>query len=426
MLTAVLFLAFGGLLVIGVPIAFSLSISSVLAVFLVGDIPVDVLIQRLFRSINSFVLLAIPFFVFSGNIMARGGVSKKLTDIAAAAVGRMTGGLAQVSTVGCALFSTVSGSATATASAVGSVMIGQMEERGYDKTFSASCVASSGTIGLILPPSVNMVLYGALAGASIGRMFMGGILPGIIMVCAIMMVNYILCRKIGYKGEESFKLTRLLNALKNGIWALFMPLIILGGIYGGIFTPTEAAGVAVFYGLAVSVFVYRQLKWKQFKEVLYNSAIGTATVMFLMANSALFSYILVIEQVPQRFAAFIVGVSDSMLVVQLLMMLALLIVGLFLDNAVSVVLITPIFAPVIAMMGGNLEYFGVLLVFALAIGQITPPTGMTLFVVSTMAKVPIEPLYRKCVPYVIGLLIVLLLLNLFPPIVTFIPSLANI
>ncbi len=425
-MVAALFLSFIILLVIGIPISFCLSISSMIAVVFFSNIPVMNLVQKMFRGIDSFTLLAIPFFVFAGNIMARGGVSKKITDLCAVLVGRMTGGLSMISTVGCAFFGAISGSAPATTSAIGAVMVPQMEDHGYDRTFTAANVAASGTIGLIIPPSNNMVLYASIAGASVGKMFMGGIVPGIVMALAIMVVNWIICKKRGYKGTISFSWKGLWEAFINGIWALLMPLIILGGIYSGKFTPTEAAAVAVFYGLLVSAFVYRQLGWKDFKEVLYASAASTATIMYLVASAHLFSYLLASEQIPQKFAAFMVSVSDNKIVIQLIIMFALLVVGTFLDNAVAVVLLTPIFYPVMAAMGVDLCYFGVLLVFALAIGQVTPPVGLCLFVACDMAKVTIEQISRQIIPYIIALVVVLLILNLCEPLVMFLPSLTNL
>lgn len=420
-----LFVLFIILLLIGIPISFCLSISSMIAVAFFSDIPLANLVQRMFRGVDSFVLLAIPFFVFSGNIMSRGGVSHKLIDLAAAFVGRLNGGLAMVTTTSCTFFGAISGSAPATTSAIGAVMVPQMGERGYDKPFAAASVAASGTIGLLIPPSNNMVLYGAIAGASIGKMFLGGIIPGVLMAISIMGVEYWICRKRGYRGTSELSLAGIVKAFRNGIWAILMPVIILGGIYGGLFTPTEAAAVAVVYGLVVSTAVYRQLGWKQFCEVSFQSAVSTATIMYLVASAHLFSYLLASEQIPQQFAAFMVSISSDLLVIRLIMMLALLVVGTFLDNAVAVVLLTPIFYPVITSMGGDLVYFGVLMVFALAIGQITPPVGLCLFVACDMAKISIERISREIVPYIVILIIVLLVINLIPPLVTYIPSLAN-
>lgn len=331
-----------------------------------------------------------------------------------------------VSTIACTFFGAISGSAPATTSAIGSVMVEPMEEKGYSKAFAAATVAASGTIGLLIPPSANMVLYGAISNASIGKLFLGGIIPGILMCIALMIAEYMVSKKRGYKGLEAASLQGIIHAIKESVWAILMPVIILGGIYGGIFTPTEAAAVSVIYGLVISFFVYRQLNWAAFQDVVFSSAKSTASIMFLVASAHLFSYLLASEQIPQKFASYIVGISDNLLVVQLLMMVALLVVGTFLDNAVAVVLLTPIFYPVIAAMGGDLVYFGVLLVFALAIGQITPPVGLCLFVACDIAHVKLEILCKEVIRYIIALILVLLLLNLCEPLVMTIPRLSGI
>ncbi|WHH57834.1 TRAP transporter large permease [Petroclostridium sp. X23] len=421
-----LFITFFILILIGIPISFCLAISSVVAVVFFSDIPVINLMQKMFRGVDSFTLMAIPFFIFAGNIMARGGVSKKLTDLAAAFVGKMTGGLAVVSTVACTFFGALSGSGPATTAAIGAVMVEPMKERGYSKEFAAATVASSGTIGLLIPPSNNMVLYGAIAGASIAKMFLGGIVPGILMAIALISVELWISKKRGYRGGEAVTAGGILTAFKNGIWALLMPVLILGGIYGGIFTPTEAAAVAVIYGFVIGMFVYRLLDFKQFIKVTLDSAKGTASIMYLVASAHMFSYLLTSEQIPQKFAQLIVNFSDNLLVIQLIMMVALLVTGTFLDNAVAVILLTPIFYPVIQSMNGDLVYFGVLLVFALAIGQITPPVGLCMFVACDVAKVSIEKLTKQIIPFIAVLLLTLLILNLFPVLVTYIPSISGL
>ena len=426
MLVAVLLVAFFGLLFIGVPISFSLSVSSFLAVAITGAIPVMTLVQKTFRAIDSFTLLAIPFFVFAGNVMARGGVSKRLTDMANTMVGRMPGGLAHITTLSSTFFGAISGSAPATTSAIGAVMVPQMEDYGYKKSFTAAVAAASGTIGLIIPPSNTMVMFGTLANVSVGKMFIGGVIPGLIMSAVIIAINYVISKKRGYRGNDKISGKAIFMAFRNGIWAILMPVIILGGIYSGVFTPTEAAAVAVVYGILVSAFVYRNLGWKSFKEVLASSAASTASIMFLIANAHIFSYLLTSEQIPQKLAALMLSITTNPLIVKLLVMVVLLIAGCFLDNAVAVILLTPILYPVMASLGVDLVYFGVLLVFVLAIGQVTPPVGLCLFVACDIGKVKIEEISKEVIPYIIGLIGVALLLVFFEPLVLFLPSLAGL
>ena len=426
MLVTILLVAFFGLLFIGVPISFSLSVSSFLAVAITGSIPVMTLVQKTFRAIDSFTLLAIPFFVFAGNVMARGGVSKRLTDMAATMVGRMPGCLAHITTLSSTFFGAISGSAPATTSAIGAVMVPQMEDYGYKKSFTAAVAAASGTIGLIIPPSNTMVMFGTLANVSVGKMFIGGVVPGLIMSAVIIAINYVISKKRGYRGSDKISGKAILMAFRNGIWAILMPVIILGGIYSGVFTPTEAAAVAVMYGILVSAFVYRNMGWKAFKGVLASSAASTASIMFLIANAHIFSYLLTSEQIPQKLAALMLSITTNPLIVKLLVMVVLLIAGCFLDNAVAVILLTPILYPVMASLGVDLVYFGVLLVFVLAIGQVTPPVGLCLFVACDIGKVKIEEISKEVIPYIIGLIGVALLLVFCEPLVLFLPTLAGL
>ena len=411
MLVIVLLVSFFLLLFIGVPISFALSISSFTAVMTTGAIPVINLVQKTFRAIDSFTLLAIPFFVFAGNVMARGGVSKRLTDMAATLVGRMPGGLAHVATLSSTFFGAISGSAPATTSAIGAVMVPEMEKRSYDKAFTAAVVAASGTIGLIIPPSNTMVMYGTLANASVGKI----------------VINYLISKKRGYAGSEHISGKQVAEAFKNGIWALLMPVIILGGIYSGLFTPTEAAAIAVFYGIIVSAFVYRNMGWKDFIHVLSASASAssTASILFLVANAHIFSYLLSSEQIPQKLAILMTSLTTNPTMIMFLIMIVLLIAGCFLDNAVAVILLTPIFVNVVQAMNIDICYFGVFLVFVLAIGQVTPPVGLCLFVACDIGKVSIEKISREVLPYVGGLIVTAILLVLFPQIVTWLPSLTK-
>ena len=357
--------------------------------------------------------------------MARGGVSKRLTDMAATLVGRMPGGLAHVATLSSTFFGAISGSAPATTSAIGAVMVPEMEKRSYDKAFTAAVVAASGTIGLIIPPSNTMVMYGTLANASVGKMFIGGVGPGLLMTVVIIVINYLISKKRGYAGSEHISGKQVAEAFKNGIWALLMPVIILGGIYSGLFTPTEAAAIAVFYGIIVSAFVYRNMGMKDFLHVLSASASSTASILFLVANAHIFSYLLSSEQIPQKLAILMTSLTTNPTIIMFLIMIVLLIAGCFLDNAVAVILLTPIFVNVVQAMNIDICYFGVFLVFVLAIGQVTPPVGLCLFVACDIGKVSIEKISREVLPYVGGLIVTAILLVLFSQIVTWLPSLTK-
>jgi C4-dicarboxylate transporter DctM subunit len=421
-LTGTLFLLFGVLIVFSVPVSIALGLASIITISIFMDVPMMVVIQRVYQGADSFSLMAIPFFILAGNIMSSGGVSKRLVDVAEGFFGRMKGGLALVATGASVFFGAISGSAPATTAAIGSIMVPQMEDKGYDKEFAAATVASSGTIGLLIPPSITMILYGVVANVSIGKLFLGGIIPGILMAIALGVVEVLIARKRNYVSNVPINMREILARIKKAILALLMPVIILGGIYGGIFTPTEAAVVAVVYGFIIAIFVYRQLDFTGFKKVLLSSAKSSSVIMYLVATASVFSYILSSEKIPQKISAVILGISTEPLIVLLLIAVMLLIVGTFLDNAVAMVLLTPVFAPAIAKLGIDPVFFGVFMVLALAIGQITPPVGLCLFVACDVAKVSIEQLSRNVVFPVIALLIVLLIVMLFPFLVTVIPN----
>ena len=367
-------------LFIGVPIAVALGLTCIFSVLVTGAFGVEVLIQKTFNAGNSFALMAIPFFILAGNIMAAGGVSRRLVNLAGALFGRMNGGLALVATLASTFFGAVSGSAPATTAAIGGVMLAPMVEKGYDKNFAGAVVAASGTIGLIIPPSLTMVLYGVSTGVSIGELFIAGVIPGIIICIVLMAVEYVISVKRGYKGDEAASFRTISKYFREAIFALFMPVIILGGIYAGIFTPTESAAVAVVYGLVVGLFIYRELTWKQVAQLTLKSAKSTALVMYLMVTAEVLTYVLVSEQIPQTIAASILNISTNAVVVQLIMVFILLVVGTFLNNSAAMVLLAPIFYPIIMSLGVDPLFFGIIMVIALAIGHNTPPVGLCLFI----------------------------------------------
>jgi C4-dicarboxylate transporter DctM subunit len=417
-----LFISFSLFVLIGVPIAVALGLSALVALVMHSHVPLMVLVQKAYGGVDSFTLMAIPFFILAGNIMSSGGVSSRLVNLANCFFGRYTGGLAHVATAACTFFGAISGSAPATTAAIGSVMVGPMREKGYSRVFSAACVAASGTIGLLIPPSITMVLYGVITGASVGKLFLGGIVPGLLMSSALMTVNYMVAKRHGYGGDARVPLSETFKAVKDASLALLMPLIILGGIYGGVFTPTEAAVVAVAYGLIIGLFVYKQLNAERLYEVILSTAKSAAIIMFLVATAHCFSYLMASEQIPQALTSAMLGVSQDPRILLFMICASLLVVGTFLDNAVAVVLMAPIFHPVIISAGIDPVFFGVLLVLTLSIGQITPPVGLCLFVACDLGKVNIEKLSTGVLPYLLILALVAVLLILVPDLVLFIPN----
>lgn len=417
-----LFIAFVVLVVLSVPIAISLGLASMIALFFHSDTSLMVVVQKIFGGVDSFTLMAIPFFILAGNFMSAGGVSNRLVDLAGTLLGRLTGGLALVSTAACTFFGAISGSAPATTAAIGSVMIEPMSKRGYSRDFAAATVAASGTIGLLIPPSITMVLYGVIAGVSIGKLFLGGIIPGLMVCITLMIVEYTISKKRGYHGDKPTSLKNIMIAFRRSILALLMPAIILGGIYGGIFTPTEAAVVAVVYGVIIGIFVYKELKIKDIPKIILDSGKSTAIIMYLVATAHIFSYLLASEEIPQMFTQMLLNISNEPSIILVMILFSLLFVGTFLDNAVAMVLLTPIFTPVITQVGIDPIFFGVIMVMALSIGQITPPVGLCLFVACNISGVSIEKLSKAVLPSLFALIVLLFVISMFPDLVLYIPN----
>ncbi|MCC8189126.1 MAG: TRAP transporter large permease [Planctomycetes bacterium] len=410
-------------LLTGVPIAVTLGLACMAAVVVTGVFPVGDLVQKMFNVANTFELMAIPFFILAGNIMASGGVSKRLVALAAALFGRVSGGLALVATLASTFFGAVSGSAPATTAAIGGVMINQMEAKGYSKAFAGAVVAASGTIGLIIPPSLTMVLYGVSTNTSIGDLFIAGVLPGIIICFALMLVEYIISVRRGYQGEEVASFATIVTAFTSAFWAILMPVIILGGIYAGIFTPTESAAVAVVYGLVIGLFVYREITFRDLYPLLVKSAKSTALLMYLMITAEVLSYVLVSQQIPQSIAGSILSVSTNANVVMLIMIVILLVVGTFLNNSAAMVLLAPIFYPIVVGLGIDPLFWGIIMVIGLAIGHNTPPVGLCLFIACDIGGMKLEALVKEIIPLVLTLVAVVVLLSFFPQIVLFLPRL---
>ncbi|MBU2936416.1 MULTISPECIES: TRAP transporter large permease [Pacificibacter] len=417
-MTEILFLALFALLLMGVPVAFSLGIASVAALYFGSSIPMLIVPQKLFNGLNSFPFLAIPLFLLAGNIMAAAQISERLVKLSGLALGRYPGGLAQMSTGASAFFGAISGSAPATTSAIGSILIPSMVKRGYAPAFAGAVVASSGALGLIIPPSLTMVIYGTIADVSIGDLFIAGILPGIVIACALGVVNYIMAKRLGLSGEPVSPDMRPRKVIAESSLALVMPLIILGGIYGGIFTPTESAAVACLYGLIVGMFVYRSISFKSLGPIFIDTAISSAIVMYLMGTANAFSYIITAEQVPQALAASILEFSSNPTLIMVMILALLLLAGTFLDNVAALVLLVPTLGTLILAVGIDPIYFGVFTVIALAVGNFTPPVGLNLFIAARLSKSRMEDISKSALPYIGAYLVVLILLILFPKVIT--------
>lgn len=413
---------FLGLTLLGVPVAFTLclSVAAVLVFFM--DKPLVMVTQIMYSGIDSFSFMAVPFFMLAGSFMSAGGVTSRLVNFSQALVGSFRGGLAQTVSVSGCFFAAISGSSAATTAALGTTMVNAMEKKGYGREWATGVVASSGVVGIVIPPSITMVVYGVIADTSIGDLFVGGFVPGIMMGMSMMLVSWYLAKKRGIEPDGKFSFSGLAVAFKESFFALMTPVIIIGGIYGGVFTPTEAAAVAVVYGIFVGLFIYKELKFKDFPQIIFQAVIGTTMIMLLVGAANVFGWLLTNLQIPHRLGEFVVSITSSPMMFLLALNILLLIAGTMVNASAAVVILTPIFLPVAKTLGIDPLFFGVLMVVNLAIGCITPPVGLDLFVASAITKVPIEKVMKASLPYLYALLVTLAILTVFPWFITVLPN----
>ena len=419
----VLFFVFALLLLLGTPIAVCLGISSILSMLVLGaGRPVSVVLgtvpQLVSAATSKSVLLAIPFFILGGNIMEKSGISGKLINLAESCVGHLKGGVAMVCVIVACFFAAISGSGPATVAALGLILIPAMVKVGYDAPFAAALMATAGAIGVIIPPSITFVVYGSISDTSIGDLFISGVLPGLLMGAALIIITLWLGRKSDLKRLPRCTGAQRWKAFKGAFWGLLMPVIILGGIYGGIFTPTEAAAVSAVYGLVIGVFVYRTIKMKQFIKILIDTASTTATVMFITSAATLFAYVLTRARIDVAISGLLTDVAGGNKIIFLLIVnVVLLLAGCFLDSTSALYIFTPLFVPVAQALGMSMVHFGTIMIVNLAIGLVTPPVGVNLYVACGIADVDLRKISVSVVPLLVASLVVLLL-------VTYVPSLS--
>lgn len=426
----VFFVAAIALLLIGAPVAVTLGLSSVLYILLEG-IPTSVVIQQMFAGVDVVVLMCIPFFILAGDLMAKGGIAKRLVRVANLIVGDITGGLAYVTIIVCALFAAMTGSAMACCVTVGAIMIPFMDEAGYDRPFSAAIVAAGSVLGPIIPPSTAMIIYAANTNTSISDLYKMGVPAGLILGLALCVLSFFYCKKKGYKGmskAESLglpageKLTAKLvvKTVLGAIPALGSPVIILGCIFSGICTPTEASVIAVVYSFLIGIFVYRELKIKNLFNVLFASAKSTAKIMYIVASAGLFAWVISYARVPQLVLSLLTSISDSRAVLYFIMMVVLLVMGCLMDATPIMLITIPIFMPICEMMGISKLHFGICMCVAVCIGFVTPPFGTCLFTAMDVAKTSMAQLVKRIVPYIILMILILFLLVYVEPLTMFV------
>lgn len=422
-MTVALFVLFALFLILGVPIAFSLGLSS-LGALLIGDGSLAVVASRLYSAADSFSLMAIPFFVLAGCIMEKGKLSRRLIDFAMELVGPLKGGLGYVTVVTSMFFSAISGSGPATTAAIGSITIPAMEENGYDKKFATALQATSGAMGPIIPPSIVFIQYGVATGTSIGALFIAGIVPGLLIGAALIIMNGIISHKKGYGGSnKKYSVIRIWKSFKNAALVILMPVIILGGIYGAIFTPTEAAIVACVYGLILACVIYRKLSLKDIKDVFVSSCKTTSMIMLVITCASLFGWILSSERIPERIAASVLAVTSDKFTLLIAINILLLIVGCLLDQGSATIILAPILTPIAVAVGVDPIHFGALMVTNLCLGLVTPPVGVNLYVACGIAKLKIEDIVKPVLLLLGACLVMQMIITFVPDLIMFLPRL---
>lgn len=420
MVTTLLFGLFALFLLLGAPIATCLGMSSVAAMIALGagrslDVVLGTVPQLVSAAITKSVLMAIPFFILGGNIMEKSGISSRLINLAQSCVGHFKGGVAMVCVLVACFFAAISGSGPATVAALGLILIPAMIEVGYKPAFAAALMATAGAIGVIIPPSITFVVYGSISDVSIGDLFISGVIPGLLMGAALILITLWLGRKAELKLLPRASWKERWGAFKEAFWGLLMPVIILGGIYGGIFTPTEAAAVSAVYGLFVGLFVYRSLSLRDMKKILIDSASTTAVVMLITAAASLFAYVLTRARIDVAISSALESFAGGNTVIFLIIVnVCLLIAGCFLDSTSALYIFTPLFLPVAQALGMNLVHFGTIMIVNLAIGLVTPPVGVNLYVACGIAKIDLKTISKAVVPLIIASLVVLLLVTYVP------------
>ncbi|HLR29366.1 MAG TPA: TRAP transporter large permease [Paenalcaligenes sp.] len=397
-----------------VPVAVAIGLASMLGVGMDARMPWVVIAQQLYASLDKYPLMAVPFFILAGNLMESGGISDRMVEFAKSVIGGIQGGLACTCVLTCMIFAAVAGSSVATTFAVGAILIPSMVRHGYPAPFAASLQASAAELGVIIPPSVPMILFAVSTDTSVGEIFIAGIGPGLLIVAALMLYVWLYARRNDLGKEDGLGRLPLWQSFKQAWWALLMPVIILGGIYGGIFTPTEASAVAVIYALIIGIFVYKRIDFKVLRQTFRRSVIATAVIMFIMANAGVFGFLLNRAGVPMALGNWLTEVFSNEYSFLLGVNIALFVIGMFIETSASIVVLAPLLLPVAMQFGIDPVHFGLIMVVNLALGMVTPPFGVNLFAASQVAQVPIERMIRSLLPFVAVILTCLLAITYWP------------
>jgi C4-dicarboxylate transporter DctM subunit len=423
MTTAFLFVTLFVLLTLGLPIAMALGLASLMTILLFQPDSLASLSLKFFQTMEQFTLLAIPFFILAGNFLTTGGVAKRMINFAVAAVGHLPGGLAIASVLACMLFAAVSGSSPATVVAIGSIVIAGMVRVGYSQAFATGVIVNAGTLGILIPPSIVMVVYAAATETSVGRLFMAGVIPGILLGSALMVAIYVAARIKNLPRQPRASWTERLVSFRDAMWGLLLIFIVMGGIYGGVFTPTEAAAVAAVYAFVAAVFIYRDLKLTDVPRVLTESARVTVMLMFIIANAFLFAHVLTTAQIPQAIARTLIEAQLAPWQFLVIVNVILLIAGNFMEPSAIILILAPIIFPTAMQLGIDPIHLGIIMVVNMEIGMVTPPVGLNLFVASGITGMPLLDVVRAALPWLMVLVAFLLVVTYVPAISLFLPDL---
>jgi C4-dicarboxylate transporter DctM subunit len=423
--TAAVFGILGVSLATGTPIAIAMALTVVLSILIFTNVPLLVVVQQMFNSADSFALMAIPMFVLSGNIMTAGGISRKLIRIATVVFGPLPGGLAIAATSACAFFAAISGSSPATVAAIGSIMVPALMKARYDEKFSVGIVTAAGSLGILIPPSIPMVVYCLATGEPIGKLFMAGVVPGLVLAAIFAVQCFVAGKRGGFERAKRPTLKELGEAFRDGIWGLLMPVIVLGGIYSGVFTPTEAASVSVIYAAFVGTFVYKDIKPRDYPKILSDSASVAAMIMFIITAAAAFSWLLTSQQIPQGVASWMNQTFTQPWMFLLAVNVLLLVVGCFMEPNSAILVLAPLFFPVVQALGIDPIHFGIVMIVNLELGMLTPPLGLNLFVSAGMTGWKLERVVKASVPFMVSMLVYLLVVTYVPKLSTFLPTLLS-
>ncbi len=410
-------------MLIGVPVAVSLGASTVLTMLLFTDLDVAAMPQLIFDGINKFALMAIPMFILAGNLLSKGGSARRIIDFAKSMVGHLPGGLPMSAIFACVIFAAVSGSSPATVVAIGSIMFAAIKEAGYPKEYAVGGITTAGSLGILIPPSVVMIVYGVTAEVSIAQLFMAGVVPGLMLGGMMILQTYIGAKKLGFKATTPEPWSERVKKFGKAFWALLIVVVVIGGIYGGIFTPTEAAAASAIYALIISLFVYKDIKFKDLWDICLESAITTAMIFFIIANAVVFAYLLTSENIPQTIADSILAANIGKIGFLIIVNILLFIMGQFMEPSSVVMIMVPLLLPIATALGVDPVHFGILLIVNMEIGMITPPVGLNLFVASGLTGMNLKDVIVSCLPWTLTLFIGLILVTYIPEISLWLPNL---